>query len=110
MRRPILGAVLLLAAAAATAPARADTLATLDAYQVASQRLNACFDRSFTPGSGTPTDSPAARRRLLASCDSDWQSAAQACHVATGNPVEACRRRTAKLADDYLGLKGSGIQ
>ena len=90
--------------------AEADTLATLDASQVAAQRLNACFDRNFKPGADRPVDSKAAQKRLLVSCQSDWDAAAQACHVATGNPMDKCRTRTGKMADDYLGLKGNGIQ
>ena len=108
MRELILGAVLLLAAT--TGAARADTLATLDASQVAAQRLTGCFDRNFTPGADKPVDSPAAQKRLLATCATDWQAAAEACHTATGNPLKDCRQKTGKLADDYLGLKGAGIQ
>ena len=107
MRELIIGAVMLLSAAAA---ARADTLDTLDAAQVAAQRLNACFDRNFTPGADKPVDSPAAQKRLLAACATDWQAAAEACRTATGNPLKDCRRKTGKLADDYLGLQGAGIQ
>ena len=102
--------LLLLAALLIPASAGADTLATLDASQVAAQRLNACFDRNFKPGADKPVDSQAAQKRLLASCQSDWQVATQACHVATGNPIESCRTKTAKMADDFLGLKGGGIQ
>ncbi len=109
MRYPPPGAVMLILLATAV-PARADTLATLDASQVAAQRLNACFDRNFAPGSTKPVDSPAASQRLLAECRSDWQAAAAACHTATGNPLESCRQKTGKLADDFLGLKGGGIQ
>ncbi len=108
MTRPLARAVLITLLAAAV-PARADTLTTLDASQVAAQRLDACFDRNFQPG-GKPVDSPAAQQRLLAACGSDWQAATQACHAATGSAVEACRKKTAKLADDYLGIKAGGIQ
>ncbi len=107
MRPSLPGAIAIMVLAVAVA--RADTLATLDASQVAAQRLNACFDRHFQPGQA-PVDSPAAQHRLLAACDSDWQSAAQACHAATGDTVPACRKKTAKLADDYLGIKAGGIQ
>ena len=102
--------LLLLMALLIPASAGADTLATLDVSQLAAQRLNACFDRNFKPGADRPVDSKAAQGRLLASCESDWEAATQACHVATGNPVEKCRTKTGKLADDYLGLKGNGIQ
>ncbi len=107
MRPPLQGAILVMLFSGAAA--RADTLATLDASQVAAQRLNACFDRNFQPGQ-TPVDSPAAQHRLLAACERDWQVAAQACHAATGDTIAACRKKTAKLADDYLGIKAGGIQ
>ena len=103
--RPLLLALLLIPASAG-----ADTLATLDAYQVATQRLDACFDRNFKPGADKPVDSKAAQGRLLAACQSDWEAATQACHTATGDPIEGCRTKTGKLADDFLGLKGGGIQ
>ena len=102
--------LLLLAALLIPTVAETDTLATLDASQVAAQRLNACFDRNFKPGADKPVDSKAAQNRLLASCQSDWEAATQACHVATGNPIESCRTKTGKMADDFLGLKGNGIQ
>ena len=102
--------LLLLAAFLIPTSAGADTLATLDASQVAAQRLNGCFDRNFRPGADKQVDSPAAQKRLLASCQPDWEAATQACHAATGNPIENCRTKTAKLADDFLGLKGGGIQ
>ena len=107
MRTPLPGVIAITFLAVAVA--RADTLATLDASQVAAQRLNACFDRDFQPDQRS-VDSPDARQRLLAACDSDWQAAASACHAATGETVAACRKKTAKLADDYLGIKAGGIQ
>lgn len=108
MRQLILGAALL----ALTGPAAAhgDTLATLDASQVATQDLDACFDRNFVPGEQKSGDGGASKRRLLDACAAEWDVASQACHANTGNPVADCRKQTGSLADAYLALKGTGVK
>lgn len=106
MRHLILASMVI---AGATVAARADTLTTLDASQVASQQLDACFERSFEPGRDKAGDK-ASKQRLLDACSAEWDTAAAACHANTGNPLPACRKQAGSLADDYLGLKGAGLQ
>ena len=107
MRRLVLMAMV--AAAGASVGARGDTLRTLDASQVATGKLDACLDRNFTPGQDRPDPHRLSARRLLEACSSEWDAAAQACHVNTGNPIGECRTQTGALADDYLNLKSAEI-
>ena len=99
-----------LAALAISAPARGDTLDTLNASQIATRQLDLCFDQNFKPGQDKSNDKGASRQRLLASCSTQWQAATEACHANTGNPMADCRKQTSALADDYLSLKGAGVQ
>lgn len=106
MRQLLLVTVLL--AGCGSAAARGDTLQTLGASQLAAQKLNACFEQNYQPG--TDKADSASHKRLLAACATEWDAAADACHEATGNPTAACRKQTGNLADDFLGLKGAGLQ
>ena len=108
MRQLIL--VPLVLAASLPVIARGDTLATLNAFQVATGNLNACLDRNFQPGRDKADDHGVSRQRLLGACASEWDAAAQACHVNSGNPIKACRSQTGQLADDYLNLKSVNIR
>ena len=108
MRQLILVAALL--GAGAPVAARADTLATLNASQVATGNLDACFDRNFQPGRDKANDHGVSKQRLLRTCSAEWDAAAQACHVNTGNPIKDCRIQTGQLADDYLSLKSASIR
>ena len=108
MRRLILVALVL--ALGQPVVARGDTLATLNAFQVATGHLNACLDRNFRPGRDKANDNGVSRRRLLNACATEWDTAAQACHVNSGNPIKDCRSQTGQLADDYLSLKSVNIR
>ena len=108
MRQLILAAAVL--AAGAPTVARGDTLATLNASQVATGNLDACFDRNFQPGRDKANDHGVSKRRLLDACSTEWDTAAQACHANTGNPLKDCRSQTGQLADDYLNLKSASIR
>ncbi len=99
----------MLVAAGAPVAARGDTLATLNASQVATGNLDACFDRNFQPGRDKAGDQGVSKRRLLGVCSSEWDAAAQACHVNSGNPIKDCRTQTGQLADDYLNVKSASI-
>ena len=90
--------------------ARGATLATLNAFQVATGKLNACLDRNFVPGRDRASDNGISRQRLLNACAAEWNTAAQACHVNSGNPIKECRSQTGQLADDYLNLKSVNIR
>ena len=108
MRQVILMAVGL--ATSALTVARADTLATLNASQVATGNLDSCFDRNFQPGRDKASDHGVSKQRLLSVCSAEWDAAAQACHVNSGNPLKDCRNQTGQLADDYLNLKSVNIR
>lgn len=108
MRQLLLGAALL--ALFGSAVARGDTLATLDASQVATQNLDSCFDKNFIPGQEKSNDGGASKKRLLDACASEWDAASQACQANTGNPVKDCRKQAGSLADAYLALKGTGVK
>ena len=90
--------------------ARGDTLATLNASQVATGNLDACFDRNFQPGRDKANDHGLSKRRLLGVCSAEWDAAAQACHNNSGDPIRDCRTQTGQLADDYLNLKSASIR
>ena len=105
MRKLILAAALVIGG---TFAAEADTLATLNASQIATGKLDSCFDSNFQPGRDKP-GSDASKNRLLRACAAEWDEAAEACHVNTGNPIKDCRKQTGSLAEDYLNLKGAGL-
>ena len=108
MRQLILLAVLL--GASGSVAARGDTLATLNASQVATGNLDSCFDRNFQPGRDKASDHGISKQRLLDVCSAEWNVAAQACHINSGNPIKDCRTQTGQLADDYLSLKSASIR
>ncbi len=108
MRQLILCAAL--AVASMSGGARADTLDTLNAVQVATRQLDVCFDQNFEPGRDKSSDKGLSKRRLLDACSTQWDTASQACHVNSGKPLQDCRKQTGALADDYLSLKDAGVQ
>ncbi len=108
MRQVILVALVL--ALGPPGVAHGDTLATLNAFQVATGNLNACLDRNFQPGRDKANDNGVSRQRLLNACATEWDTAAQACHVNSGNPIKDCKNQTGQLADDYLNLKSVNIR
>ena len=105
MRTLILAAALVMGGNVA---GRADTLATLNASQIATGKLDSCFDSNFEPGNDKP-GSEASKNRLLRACTAEWDAAAEACHINTGNPIKDCRKQTGSLAEAYLNLKGAGL-
>lgn len=108
MRQLILCAAL--AVTCVSGGVRADTLDTLNASQVATRQLDACFDQNFRPGQDKSTDKGASKRRLLDACSAQWDTASETCHANSGKPLQDCRKQTGALADDYLSLKDAGVQ
>ena len=108
MRRLILLAVLL--GTSGLVGARGDTLATLNASQVATGNFDSCLDRNFQPGRDKAGDHGVSKQRLLDACSAEWSVAAQACHINSGSPIKECRTQTGQLVDDYLNLKSASIR